>query len=138
MRFYWDPKYSVNIKSIDKQHQRFFEIVNEVNYYINAHKLDESALRKVLTELIDYAESHLKYEEEIFREIAYSETEEHCKSHNLYRVKVAEYKLRLKEPNTDILTAAREMADFARDWLSGHILAVDTKYMGEFLRADVK
>lgn len=130
MKFFWDPKYSVNIKSIDTQHQRFFEICNEINYLISQHKADEKSVGKVVDELFDYAKTHLTYEEKYFKELNYPGTSTHIVQHDLFRKKISEYKHSLENANA--------IADFARDWLSDHILAVDHQYSQFFIAHDVK
>jgi hemerythrin-like metal-binding protein len=126
MKFIWDAKYSVGIKSIDSQHQKFFEICNEINYLINQHHTDPASISKVVKELLNYAEEHLSYEEKYFKEFNYPDTDSHIAAHNFFREKIIQFH------------NANEIADFARDWLSGHILAVDQKFSQFFIVHDLK
>lgn len=137
MKFFWDPKYSVNIKSIDSQHQRFFEICNEINYLIHTKKTDSDNLFKVTQKLFDYAEMHLKYEEKYFRDLKFPEGDVHISIHNAFRQQIKNFQKELKKSkNTSELSSS--IADFCRDWLSEHILATDHKYCQFFLAHDVK
>jgi hemerythrin-like metal-binding protein len=130
MKFIWDAKYSVSIKSIDTQHQRFFEICNEINYLIRQHQTDEKSILEVVKELFDYAENHLSYEEKYFKDLNYPQAAAHIAAHNSFRQKIAQYSHSPENANA--------IADFARDWLSDHILAVDHQYSQFFLAHDVK
>ena len=135
MRFMWDPKYSVGIKSIDKQHQRFFEIINSIYFVAGAQqqRVDKDELFKVISELVEYADVHLKFEEKCFVDFEYDGTNEHIKAHDLLRTKIKEYLLKFELPDTILAELATEMADFCKNWLSVHILDMDHKYISTFL-----
>lgn len=138
MKFIWDPKYSVNIKSIDTQHQRFFEIINAVYYLIGTKQVDRDKLLKVIRELDDYITFHLNFEEKYFTEFAYDDTEEHLQSHNDFRRTVKNYFDQINQPDSDIATLANKMAEFTQTWLCDHILNTDHKYIGCFLKNDLR
>ena len=138
MKFIWDAKYSVNIKSIDSQHQRFFEICNEIGYLVHQHQTNPQSITQVIKEFIDYSETHLSYEEKYFKEFDYPDKDFHISEHDSYRLKITSYQASLSQPNVNIFKIANELADFARDWLSDHILAVDHKYSQFFIAHDIK
>ncbi|MCX6726594.1 MAG: bacteriohemerythrin [Candidatus Shapirobacteria bacterium] len=126
MKFIWDAKYSVGIKSIDHQHQKFFEICNEIDFLIHRGQTDQNSLNKIIRELFAYAEDHMTFEEKYFKEFNYPDAQTHIAAHDFFRQKVKQ------------LHDATEIADFARDWLSGHILAVDQKFSQFFIVHDLK
>jgi hemerythrin len=136
----WDAKYSVGIKSIDSQHQKFFEIINEIYFLVGNHhqEPDKDSLLKVIGNLAEYADTHLKYEEKYFEEFKYGGAEEHTQAHDLMREKIKSYVELVKIPETDVTKVANEMADFLKDWLSAHILDMDHKYIQLFLTHDVR
>lgn len=138
MKFIWDAKYSVNIKSIDTQHQKFFEIINSIFFALRQHPLDNSDVKKVVDELIKYAEFHLVYEEKCFDTSGYPDALSHCQFHDLYRAKIATYSMAIQEKDADIPKIANEIAIFAQDWLSEHIMATDQRYSQFFLAHDIK
>ena len=138
MKFIWDPKYSVGIKSIDSQHQKFFEIINEIYYLIRQPNIDLPHISKVVNELTTYADFHLAYEEKYFKEFNYPDAKTHIAAHDNYRTAINKYLLAISQPNTDITKIALDVADFVKDWLSDHILAVDQKYSQFFLIHDLK
>ena len=73
----------------------------------------------------------LKFLEKQFKELDFPEAKSHITAHNLFRKKIKEFKKLNPEE-------AGNIADFARDWLSDHILAVDHQYSQFFLAHDVK
>ena len=77
MRFIWDSKYSVSIRSIDLQHQRFFEIINEIYDLVHKVYFTKDELLKVIKDLETYAETHLSYEEKYFKEFNYPDIKIH-------------------------------------------------------------
>jgi len=138
MKFIWDQKYSVNIKTIDDQHKRFFEIINKIHFTLRQPRVESEALKKIIQEFIDYAEFHLVFEEKCFEITGYPDTINHCQIHNNYRQQIALFSLSIQEPTANIPQIAQEIAQFAQDWLSSHILSTDQKYSQYFLAHDIK
>jgi hemerythrin len=134
----WDQKYSVNIKSIDRQHQTFFEIINEFYFGFEEADGNQEKLIEIVDKLVEYGNFHLGYEEKYFKELNYAEAEEHIKQHDAFREQIAQYRGRLNEPVKNVKNMASEIADFAKNWLSGHIMETDQKYSRFFLMNDVK
>lgn len=131
----WDPKYSVNIREIDLQHQKFFEIINTIYFLVEKEKeeLDKTKLKKVIDQLNEYGEYHMVFEEKYFKEFNYKETDEHVAIHNLFRDKVKEYYTAMENPKTSMYELGSEIAEFSKNWLSEHILDTDHKYISVFL-----
>lgn len=138
MKFIWDAKYSVGIKSIDNQHQKFFETINEIYFLIRQPNIDLPHISKVINELATYADFHLAYEEKYFKEFGYPDAQIHIAAHDVYRTTINRYLTSISQPNADIAKIATDIADFVKDWLSGHILAVDQKFSQFFLIHDLK
>jgi hemerythrin len=138
MNFIWDPKYSVNIRSIDTQHQKFFEIINQIYFLLRQPSLAKKDLLKVIDELQKYAEFHLSYEEKCFKDFNYPDAKTHLAAHNTFRKQVKEFSGSLKKSNTDINVLAETIADFTKNWLSQHILDFDHHYISFFIMHDIK
>jgi len=138
MRFIWDPKYSVGIKSIDTQHQRFFEIINEIYDLVRKVYFTKEDLLKVIEELKKYAEIHLSYEEKYFKEFKYLSAKDHITAHNVLRQKIKDYLLDVQKPDTVPETLAADIAEFTKNWLSEHILNLDHQYIQFFILHDIK
>jgi hemerythrin-like metal-binding protein len=138
MKFIWDAKYSVGIKTIDSQHQKFFEIINEIYFLIRQQQIDLSKVSKVVNELAAYADFHLAYEEKCFKDFDYPQADMHCAAHDVYRSAINKYLTAINEPNANVTKIANDIADFVQNWLSTHIMTVDHKYSQFFLIHDIK
>jgi len=135
MRFMWDPKYSLSIREIDLQHQKFFEIINSAYYLADKDglKLTKDRLKKVVDELNTYGEFHMGFEEKYFEEFKYQAMAEHVACHELFRNQVKEFYIKIEKPDVDLRELVNEMAEYSKNWLSEHILNEDHKYVSVFL-----
>ena len=127
-RFVWDDNYSVNVKIIDEQHKNFFNIINRIYDLAEMESPEKADLVYNVTELGNYAFYHLSTEEKYFKEFEYKEAEEHIKSHNVFRGKATGFMDELESADANLPRLAVQMADFCKDWLTGHILVLDKKY----------
>lgn len=137
MQFIWDPKYSVSIKSIDAQHQKFFDIINQLYYLAKTNQITSETLQTAVKKFQDYANTHLAYEEKYFTEFDYPNAAKHIAAHDLFRQKITQYMAQCLQPQINVAKLLNEIADFSRDWISGHILALDQKYSQFFLQHDL-
>ena len=62
---HWKQEYSVNIKEIDQQHRKLFDLINLL-YDSSLLNEKEDILEKIFVELKDYAFVHFKDEEKYF------------------------------------------------------------------------
>lgn len=138
MNFLWDAKYSVNIRSIDQQHQKFFEIINQIYFLLRQKPTRRADLIKVIEELNGYAEFHMGYEENCFTKYQYPDRKSHQLAHNAFRKQVKKFSKIINDPKSDIDQLALTMADFTKEWLSQHILNLDHDYAPFLIRHDVK
>ena len=97
----------------DLQHQRLFEMIEEVKVNINAETLEK---------LRDYIDSHFSIEEKYMRELNYPHAEEHIRAHRLFSEKVHEL-----FDNNILLddSVGKELSEFLYTWLKSHILVID-------------
>lgn len=130
MRFAWSKEYSVGSKEIDVQHKRFFGIINAVFELLDNGVMDEAELKKIVSELNDYAIFHFGTEEKYFAEFGCRGMEGHVKAHNAFRRKmkdlVAQSQIETDREGRERL--AEEIANYALKWLCDHILIEDKKY----------
>ena len=122
--FHWSEKYSVHISTIDEQHKKLFDLINDLHEAI-VNEADVSIARKVVVELVNYTLQHFIYEENLLEEHGYPDLEDQRREHDDLTDKVMHYKKGL-EAGTDIdLT---ELMSFMLEWLQEHILRSDMKY----------
>lgn len=111
----------------DKQHQKLFELIDE----INAEHVDSTVFRR----LCDYAEHHFVLEEEYMIRLDYPGTQQHIDAHNKFREELgcmmANYR--------DYDEAFREtLSVFLSKWLKGHVLGIDKQLEAFILESDMK
>lgn len=128
MRFTWDESYDVGVEKFNEQHRHFFEISNSIYDLVEKGEVDREELMAPISELINYGLYHMSAEEGAFHKYSYPKTEEHIEAHNFYRQKTQEYLEKSMDLNINIVTLAKEIADFASDWLFEHIRLVDKQY----------
>lgn len=119
----WSEKFSVNIKEIDGQHMKLFDLVNNLHDAMKSGK-GKDALGKVLSELVDYTVYHFGTEEKLFQKYGYPEYSQHKREHDNLSKKAKELNEKLTAEN--IITI--EVMNFLKDWLNSHILSTDKKY----------
>lgn len=127
-KYVWTEKYSVGVAEIDEQHQHFFAIANEIIDIVEASEIPVSELLFKLTNLCNYAVYHLLTEENIFKRYNYPEAEIHIDAHNNYREKMRKFMAEAETKGADTKVLGLQIAQFAGDWLSQHILVMDQKY----------
>jgi len=120
----WTPQLSVDIREIDEQHQRLIDIINEMFDALKAARGKE-AVEIVLPKLVDYTKVHFANEERLMQKHGYPGYVKHKGLHDTLTKKVVEYADRVKEGKS---TAAVELMDFLKNWLTKHIVGVDKKY----------
>ncbi|AFN73859.1 Hemerythrin HHE cation binding region [Melioribacter roseus P3M-2] len=122
--FRWTDSYSVNIKSIDEQHKKLLDIINELHEAMKAGKGKE-ALNKIFNELVDYTRTHFSFEEKLMEKYGYSESALHKQTHQNLIKQLNELKENYEKGNTNL---SINVMNFLQDWLIGHIQGSDKKY----------
>ncbi|HHH46978.1 MAG TPA: bacteriohemerythrin, partial [Thiotrichales bacterium] len=122
----WSDDYSVGIDSIDRQHRRLINLINQLQTAID-FAMDREFEREALDELVDYTRTHFSYEEELMREYGYPDFEAHRREHEGMIRKVENL---LSSYERDPEGTIQEAHDFLRDWLIHHIQGTDRRYSG--------
>ncbi len=120
----WEDKYSVNIRDIDAQHKKLFDLVNELFDAMRVGKGKE-VLGVVLDELIRYTDYHFSAEEQLLKSISYPGFGTHKTAHDLLTSRAKKLRQAFEEGNRMI---SMDVMNFLRDWLNVHILEEDMKY----------
>ncbi|TVM32323.1 bacteriohemerythrin [Oceanidesulfovibrio marinus] len=121
----WSDKLSVGIDSIDDQHKILVDLINELNEAMKQRKANE-AIIDVLDRLKNYVVEHFANEEKLFDRYGYPETKSHKEIHTMFVDKVVEFDKALKAGS---VTLSMEIMKFLKDWLTGHIMGTDKKYV---------
>ena len=122
--FTWNDSYSVKVGSLDKQHQKIFDIVNRLHGTMSSGKGQEQ-VKTALQELIDYTATHLSAEEAILEKQGYPNLAAHRSEHKALLEKVRAYQ---KEYLGGKIGMATSVMNFVVDWLKHHIQQTDKQY----------
>jgi hemerythrin len=122
--FEWNKRYSVQIGSIDAQHQTLFSLAEELHTAMSAGQ-GKSVLSRTLDRLVQYTIVHFAHEERLMRLYGYSNLEAHQAQHEELTQKVLQFQTEFEAGKTTITV---QLMIFLRDWLIGHIAGSDQKY----------
>lgn len=122
------PGLHLGIELIDKQHGRFFELMNQL---IEADAGDEHQrlVADIIGELSDYVTDHFGTEEELMARFKYPELEAHQELHAQFATRVEEFKQAFAAG--EIGLEDQIMASLV-DWFTGHVMQEDMKYLELF------
>jgi len=125
----WTDELSVKIPSIDSQHKRLINLINQLDESIEKGNA-KIVINGTLKELTRYTEAHFIYEEALFTMHGYPESDEHKKTHKNLFAKVEYFKQKINENDPEVYT---ELLDFLNHWLYHHILKEDMAYSKHLL-----
>ena len=120
----WCQEFSVNVPSIDAQHQKLVNMINALNFAMEGG-LEDAALRRIFDGLLLYTQKHFEYEERLFEQTGYAAAEAHRAEHAQLRDQVARLKSRM---DAGEFVLGVEVMEFLRDWLISHIMGTDRAY----------
>jgi len=130
----WQEKYSVKIPSIDAQHKRLVEIINELYSSMKAGKTKDQ-LGKTLQDLVAYTKTHFSYEEGLLEKAGYGDLAEHKKQHEAFVEKISST---CKQYENGKLFMSIDICNFLQGWLIQHIQGTDQKYSQLLLEKGTK
>ncbi|MDN3685661.1 bacteriohemerythrin [Vibrio sinaloensis] len=97
------------------------------------HNYGPASIKRVVQGLIDYTANHFTYEETLFDQINYSQTQQHKDKHQQLVSEVLDFQKRV-ERGEDI---GDELMSFLKAWLTNHIMREDQAYSNEFKQNDL-
>ncbi len=120
----WDESLSVKMDDIDQQHQKLFNLINDVHQAMSTGKGNE-IMGRIMGELLKYTKDHFSYEEKMLKRIGYPKLVEHQKVHVYLTDQVNQLyeKIKTGKPLSPV-----SVSNFLKDWLKSHILKVDMHY----------
>ncbi|MEW5845662.1 MAG: bacteriohemerythrin [Bacteroidota bacterium] len=129
----WKPEYSVSVKSIDEDHQKLFDLLNQL-FEAMTKGQGKSIVPNIINELENYSVYHFNREELFFRATNYPNSVKHIQEHQCFKQKIAELK-------NDVLgnkaMVAPDVLGFLSDWLKNHIAICDKAYEEHFKKYGV-
>ncbi len=119
----WDTSCSVGVAELDEEHRHLFAIGNRAAE-IADQPVAADALRETLDELIDYAEHHLRHEEELMAQTRYPGIRKHRRVHKELMNEAYLYKSRFIAGDFD----PADFSSFLHRWIVQHTKAMDKLY----------
>jgi hemerythrin-like metal-binding protein len=119
----WDDSLSLGITRIDDQHRKMVDLANGVLEAIR-RKQGQAVIRPLVQELREYTVTHFQDEEAFMERIRYPEIAEHRQEHMVLTQRVKDYQRAIYH-REDI--EVKEMLDFLKEWLVGHIIESDMR-----------
>jgi len=132
--FKWKDEYSVGIDSIDGQHKKLLNLINNLQtavYFSTGEAFEQEAL----DDLVLYTKTHFSYEEGLMEQHGFPGFEAHRKQHQQMIARVEEV---LAQYQNDKDTAMKNATIFLRDWLIKHINGTDKQYSSFLIEKGVK
>jgi hemerythrin-like metal-binding protein len=130
----WKVEYSVGIDSIDQQHRKLLNLINQLQTAVD-YSTGEEFEREALDELVDYTKTHFTYEEGLMEQNDYPDFEPHKALHVEMIKKVEEV---LAEYDQDPESAMSNAVEYLKDWLIKHINGTDKQYSNFLIEKGVK
>ncbi|MEW5902878.1 MAG: bacteriohemerythrin [Pseudomonadota bacterium] len=122
--FKWSQDYSVNIKTIDEQHQELVNILNRLFVAVSKREGDK-VVAGILDALTDYTRTHFALEERLMRQANYPGLPAHMEEH---RKLIEQLDGLCQKHLMEDKPIYFEMLSFLKSWLKEHIQGVDTLY----------
>lgn len=120
----WSKEFEIGIPEMDKQHQRWLELLNNFYDRLETSNMKDHLLR-LIDEAIDYTQYHFSEEEKLMASIGYPAQNDQKKMHQDIRSKIAEYRQKIA---TDKPLMSMSVTNEFKGWFTHHILEEDRKY----------
>jgi len=130
----WDDSLSVHIETIDYQHKKLVELINEFYEHIQKGSQKEK-MQEVITALKKYTLFHFTTEEKLMTQHHYEGLVVHKKEHEAFVAKVLDFETRY---NAGKMILSVEITNFLKNWVVNHIMGTDKKYSSFLTSKGVK
>jgi len=131
----WRDSLSVGVEFIDNQHKEMIDRINRLLEAVRDKDSPEVAV-STLDFLARYVVEHFGAEQEQMLKYKYPATNTHLEQHEFYSLKVAEFRVKLKEEGTSEQLLI-EMKRLLAEWFSNHIDKAD-RSLGRFIKLRMK
>lgn len=118
----WGKKFETNVPMIDQQHQKLFQIINNLVDVINSGVSNRDVIFSILSQMSDYSQYHFRFENNLIQQEDYIGRTRHLNEHGLYLKKLCNFIDDFSNEKTDLTSA---ILNFLVDWWSNHIIGID-------------
>jgi hemerythrin len=129
-----DPSLSVGEETIDKQHARLLNQINEIEKVLSSFNVEIGSLRRANQFLITYVKEHLDYEEKYMEKHSFPDLENHRKVHRKFIEFTQEFQTKFKEEyisknfsSVEVTELLKKIKEYLKLWVN-HIKITDQKY----------
>lgn len=131
--FSWNDSYSVKVAKCDQQHMRLFDIINQL---ADAMRMGngQDVVNQVVTDLLDYTNTHFQDEEALLQKANYPQLEAHQEMHRIFVKKVQSLQ---SQAQMGKRVNAAQLLSLMRDWLVNHIQKADKRYSAHLNAAGI-
>ncbi len=130
----WSNEYSVDVRSIDGQHHKLFDMLNELHDAMKAGKGGQT-VPGIWKRLVAYTCDHFKDEERLMSDAGYSELAVHKAEHDKL---IGEVQKMVRDFEQGKIVLTMELTDFLVHWLQTHIRGCDKKYSAQMRAAGIQ
>jgi len=134
MAMEWNEKYSVSVSSIDYEHKKLFQMINELSDAMRSGK-GSSIAPDILKRLAAYTQDHFAHEEKMMVRAGYSNYAAHKIEHDKLTTQVV-HLMQDFEDKKVVLSVS--LLDFLQRWLTTHIMSCDKQYAAPMQAAGVR
>jgi len=131
----WNENLSVKIKSIDDQHKRLIDMINQLQDAMSSGD-SRSVLGEIFDGLLSYTAEHFEFERQLMVKHGYPESDDHLKEHDSFKQKVSD--LHKQFVGSSNFMIGVDVMKFLTDWLVNHIQGVDKNYSDFFIAKGVE
>ena len=121
MKIKWKEIYSVDEPSIDSDHKKLFQILEDISNC--GYEDREEKMLEMFDQLAEYSRFHFSREENYMKSIRFPNLEVHKLEHMFFIEEV----LKLKEKSKNFVLLNNTL-DFLKEWIITHILGSDKEY----------
>jgi hemerythrin len=122
--FTWNDSYSVKVAMCDQQHQKLFEIINNLADAMRTGKGND-VVGKTVGELLQYTRTHFQQEEALMKKANYPQLAVHQELHKKF---VDDVEGLVKDAKEGKAANSIQVLNLLRDWLMNHIQKTDKSY----------
>ncbi|PIR18512.1 MAG: hemerythrin [Elusimicrobia bacterium CG11_big_fil_rev_8_21_14_0_20_64_6] len=130
----WSADLSVGVVSLDAQHQRLFQMFDDLGEAIRGGN-DREAVGGILDGLVEYTQEHFLREEKLFAHTNYRDAAAHKLEHDAFVRKVAALR---DEHLSGKDGVASRVLEFMSAWLRDHIRGTDKRYTAHLNSRGIK
>jgi hemerythrin len=124
--FQWGPAYLTGLGTVDGQHQRLVDLINDLGRHISDGDLSPDAYPPLFARLNDYARYHFAEEEQMMARVGLDarHVTVHRQSHAEFLEEIGRME---RQVDVDDPSTLRELMAFLTHWLAYHILGMDQR-----------